>query len=37
MSVVKTNVRSTSKSDLIRKYYKELTIFIREKDFDEKK
>jgi len=35
LSVVKTNVWPTSKSDLIRKYYKEFTKFINEIPFDE--
>jgi len=37
LSVVKTNVWPTSKSELIRKYYKEFTKFINEIPFDELK
>ena len=37
LSVVKTNVWPTSKSDLIRKYYKEFTKFINEIPFGELK
>ena len=37
LSVVKANVWSTSKSDLIKKYYKEFTKFINEIPFDELK
>jgi len=37
LSVVKKNVWPTSKSDLIRKYYKEFTKFIKEIPFDELK
>jgi len=37
LSVIKTNVWPTSKSDLIRKYYKEFKKFINEIPFDELK